>query len=99
MSNRNNSVFFAFFIILATTLNFGFAIGDIDNPNHHHIFELFFAIVINLIALTMKFGTRSQMDSTQLATSVVSCLQLTGACLIWLFATSETLATVMTSIV
>ena len=42
----SNKVFFAFFIILATTLNFGFFIGDIDNINHHNQFELFFAIIV-----------------------------------------------------
>ena len=26
-------VFFAFFIVLALTLNFGFFIGDMDDPN------------------------------------------------------------------
>ena len=29
-------VVFAFFILLALTFNFGFFLGDIDNPEHHH---------------------------------------------------------------
>ena len=33
-------VMFAFFIVLALTLNFGFFIGDIDNPAHHDGLEL-----------------------------------------------------------
>ncbi len=85
----SNKVFFAFFIILATTLNFGFFIGDIDNINHHNQFELFFAIIVNIIALTLKLGTRTQIDSIQLATSGVSCLQLIVASIIWFFASQS----------
>ena len=33
-------VMFAFFIVLALTLNFGFFIGEIDDPNHHDVLEL-----------------------------------------------------------
>ena len=29
-------VWFAFFIVLALTLNFGFFVGEIDNPHHHN---------------------------------------------------------------
>lgn len=36
-------VFFGFFILLAATLNFGFFVGDISNPDHHDIYELFAA--------------------------------------------------------
>ena len=32
-------VAFGFFIVLALTLNFGFFIGDIDNPAHHHVLD------------------------------------------------------------
>lgn len=52
-------VTFAFFIILALTLNFGFFIGDIDNAVHRSVYELFAAIVVSLIATIMKFGDRS----------------------------------------
>lgn len=85
----SNKVFFAFFIILATTLNFGFFIGDIDNINHHNNFELFFAIIVNIMALTLKLGTRTQIDSIQLATSAVSCLQLLIASIVWFFASQS----------
>jgi hypothetical protein len=96
----SNKVFFAFFIILATTLNFGFFIGDIDNINHHNQFELFFAIIINIIALTLKLGTKTQIDSIQLATSVVSCLQLLAASILWFFAgISDSIAVYLPSIV
>jgi hypothetical protein len=89
MNNHKSFVIFAFFIVLATTLNFGFAIGNLNNPDHHPLIELFIALVINLIALAMKFGARSQMDSTQLATSFVSCVQLIIAAMIWHFTSSE----------
>jgi Ca2+/H+ antiporter, TMEM165/GDT1 family len=100
MNNHKSYVVFAFFIILATTLNFGFAIGNISTPEHHPLIELFLAIIVNLIALTLKFGARSQMDATQLATSFVSCVLLITAAFIWHFSsTSEILISNMPSIV
>jgi hypothetical protein len=89
MNNNFNTVLFAFFIILATTLNFGFFWGDISNPDHHPIIELFIAIIINLIALTLKFGNKTEIDSIQLATSGVSCFQLVIAGLLWFYAISN----------
>ncbi|MBS1202918.1 MAG: hypothetical protein H6R22_1427, partial [Chromatiaceae bacterium] len=38
-------VVFGFFIVLSLTLNFGFFVGDIDNPAHHDKWELFAVIV------------------------------------------------------
>ena len=79
-------VVFGFFIVLALTLNFGFFIGEIDNPSHHHVYELFAVIVVNLIATVLKFGDRSQMGALLLATSLVANLQLIAAALVWAFA-------------
>lgn len=76
-------VIFGFFIILAMTLNFGFFIGDIDNPAHHLPYELYAAIVINIIATILKFGDRTQIGAIHLATSLVAVLQLITAALIW----------------
>jgi hypothetical protein len=42
-------VIFAFFSILALTLNFGFFIGELDDPAHHNGYELFAALVVSLI--------------------------------------------------
>ena len=42
-------VVFGFFIVLALSLNYGFFIGDMDNPAHHHPYELYAAIVVSLI--------------------------------------------------
>ncbi|TCS73808.1 hypothetical protein EDC61_10130 [Sulfuritortus calidifontis] len=79
-------VIFGFFIILAMTLNFGFVIGEIDNPAHHNITELFAVIVVNLIATVLKFGERTQIGAIHLATSLVAVLQLIAAASVWAYA-------------
>jgi len=76
-------VIFAFFIVLALTLNFGFFIGDIDNPDQHHAYELFAALIISIIATILKVGDRSHMGAVLLATSLVADLQLIVAAMIW----------------
>ncbi len=78
-------VIFGFFIILALTLNFGFVWGEIDNPHHHNIYEFFAVVVVNLIAMGLKLGDRSQIGALLLATSLVANLQLIAASLVWLF--------------
>ncbi|MFP5505193.1 MAG: DUF6394 family protein [Gammaproteobacteria bacterium] len=76
-------VIFAFFIVLALTLNFGFVMGDMDNPEHHNVFELFAALVVSLIATVLKFGDRTHIGAVLLATSLVADLQLVIATLFW----------------
>ncbi len=76
-------VIFGFFIVLALTLNFGFFVGDIDNPQHHDAFELFAALVVSLISTLLKFGDRTHLGAILLATSLVADLQLIVAALIW----------------
>lgn len=76
-------VIFGFFIILSCTLNFGFFIGEIDRPELHHPTELFAAVVVNLIATVLKFGDRTHIGATHLATSLVAVLQLLAASLVW----------------
>ena len=76
-------VVFCFFIVLALTLNFGFFIGEFEDPAHHHVYELFAAIVVNLVATVLKFGDRSQMGALLLATSLVADLQLIAAASVW----------------
>jgi hypothetical protein len=96
-------VVFGFFIILACTVNFGFFVGDIGVVEYHHPGELFAAIVVNLIALVLKFGDRTHIGATHLATSLVACLQLIAAALVWTWSahvaqapmTSETMATIV----
>ena len=81
-----DKVIFSFFMILALTLNFGFFIGELDDPQHHNVYELFAVIVVNLIATVFKFGDRTQMGSMMLATSLVALVQLVSAALVWTFA-------------
>jgi hypothetical protein len=96
-------VVFGFFIVLALTLNFGFFVGEIDDPDHHHVYELFAVVVVNLIATVIKFGDRTQMGAVLLATSLVAVLQLLVAAVIWAVAVHVTetglTASVMASIV
>lgn len=96
-------VIFGFFIILAMTLNFGFVVGELDNVAHHHVYELFAVLVVNLIATVLKFGERTQIGAIHLATSFVADLQLFAAALVWAVAVHVTdtglTASVMASIV
>lgn len=80
-------VIFAFFIILALSLNFGFYVGDINDPAHHHPYELFAALVVSIICTIMKFGDRTQFGSTMLASSLVADLQLAAAAVLWAYST------------
>lgn len=78
-----DKVIAGFFIILAMTVNFGFFYGDMDSLEHHSKYELFAAIVINIIATTLKLGDKTQMGSVLLATSLVADIQLIAAAIIW----------------
>ncbi|MFN8146297.1 MAG: DUF6394 family protein [Candidatus Nanopelagicales bacterium] len=81
-------VVFGFFVMLAATLNFGFFIGDIDNPALHNKYELFAAVLVNLIATVLKFGDRTQIGAVHLATSLVADLQLIAASIVLVYATN-----------
>jgi hypothetical protein len=96
-------VLFGFFVLLAATLNVGFFVGDISDPAVHNEYELFAAVLINLIATVLKFGDRTQLGAVHLATSLVADLQLIAATLVWVYAsqisseglTAEATATVV----
>lgn len=79
-------VIFAFFIILALTLNFGFFYGDPSKLSHHNVYEFFAAIVVSLVATVLKLGDRTHLGAVLLATSLVADLQLIAAALIWAIA-------------
>ena len=79
-------VIFGFFVLLAATVNFGFFIGDISDPELHNEWELFAAVVVNLIATVLKFGDRTQIGAVHLATSLVADLQLIAATIFWAYA-------------
>ncbi|HKJ09371.1 MAG TPA: DUF6394 family protein [Gammaproteobacteria bacterium] len=76
-------VVFAFFIVLALTLNFGFFLGGFDNVNHHNAYELFAALVVSLIATVFKLGDRTHIGAVLLATSLVADLELALAAVVW----------------
>lgn len=76
-------VVFGFFILLALTLNFGFFIGELTDPDHHNVYEFFAALVVNLIATVLKFGERTQIGALLLASSLVADLQLIAAAVVW----------------
>lgn len=76
-------VIFGFVIVLAATLNFGFVIGDLDDPMHHQVVELFVAVIVNLIATVLKFGDRTQVGAIHLSTSLVADVQLLIAAGVW----------------
>ena len=80
-------VIFGVFVLLAATLNFGFFIGDIGERELHNVYELFAAVVVNLIATVLKFGDRTQIGAVHLATSLVADLQLIAASVVWVYAT------------
>ena len=84
-----DKILFAFVIVLALTLNVGFVVGDIDDIAHHDKYELALAIVVSLIATVMKFGDRSLLGSTMLATSLVADVQLIAAAVVWASATLD----------
>ncbi len=79
-------VLFAFFVLLALTLNFSFFVGELADPNVHNVFELFAAIVVSLIATIMKFGDRTQLGALLIASSLVADLQLITAAVVWGYA-------------
>ena len=79
-------VVFGFFVLLAATLNFGFFLGDIDRPELHSVYELFAAVVVNLVATVLKFGDRTQIGAVHLATSLVANVQLIAAAILWRYA-------------
>ena len=76
-----------FFIIFAMTLNFVFFYGDPTQLLEHSPFELFAAIIVNLIATVLKLGDKTHLGSVLLATSLVADIQLIASATVWSFAT------------
>ena len=78
-----NKIMSGFWFILAMTLNFGFFYGDPTQIAQHSAYELFAAIVINLIATFYKLGDKTQLGAVLLATSLVADIQLILASIVW----------------
>jgi hypothetical protein len=74
------------FFTLAMTLNFGFFYGDPTQLIEHSAYELFAAIIVNLIATVLKLGDRTQLGAVLLATSIVADIQLIASATVWTFA-------------
>ncbi|MEI2774472.1 MAG: DUF6394 family protein [Tetrasphaera sp.] len=85
-------VVFAFFVVLAATLNFGFFVGDLTDARVHNVYELYAAVIVNIIALVLKFGDRTQIGALHLATSLVAVIQLIAAAAVWIWASEATTA-------
>jgi hypothetical protein len=83
---NTEKVISGFFFILAMTINFGFVYGDPAKLEYHSGYELFAAIVINLIATILKLGDKTQLGSVLLATSLVADIQLIASATVWAFA-------------
>jgi len=75
-----------FFFIFAMTINFGFFYGDPTIIVEHSAFELFAAIVVNLVATVLKLGDKTQLGAVLLATSLVADIQLVASATIWTLA-------------
>ena len=82
-------VIFGFFVVLAATLNFGYFVGDLTDPEVHNIYELYAAVVVNVIAVILKFGDRTQIGALHLATSLVAVIQLIAAAITWILANAD----------
>ncbi len=80
---NTEKVISGFFFILAMTINFGFVYGDPSKLEYHSGYELFAAIVINLIATILKLGDKTQLGSVLLATSLVADIQLIASATVW----------------
>jgi hypothetical protein len=78
-----DKVIAGFFIILAMTLNFGFFYGDSFDFHMHSKYELFAAIIVNIIATVLKLGDKTQMGSVLIASSLVADIQLIVAATLW----------------
>lgn len=82
-------VVFGFFVLLAATLNFGYVVGDLTDPNQHNVYELYAAVIINVIATILKFGDRTQIGAIHLATSLVASIQLIIAAGLYIYNTQS----------
>jgi hypothetical protein len=83
---NRQQVIFGFFVTLAATLNFAFFIGNLADPDDHGVYELFAAVLINLVTIVLKFRDRTQLGAVHLATGLVGNLQLIAATVCWAYA-------------
>ena len=82
-------VIFGFFILLALTLNVVFVMGEIDSVEHHSVWILTIAILVNIVATALKLGDRTQVGALLLASSLVANLLLIVARIVWVVAEAD----------
>ncbi|MDR5868452.1 DUF6394 family protein [Halomonas koreensis] len=79
-------VVFGFFIVLTLSLNHAFVAGGLEAPAHHNVWILTLAIIVNLVAIGLKLGDRSQTGALLLAAGLVAGLLLIAARIVWIVA-------------
>lgn len=85
---KHRQVMFGVLVMLAASLNFGFILGDIADPNVHNFNVLIAALVVSLLTTMVKFSERSHIDAVQIATSLVTNLHLLAAVTVWAYASN-----------
>ena len=90
-------VIFAFFIILALSVNASFFISGLFAPDNLQAIELWLALSVSLICTFLKFGDRTQFGSTVLASSLVVDILLIAAAIIWGIASFDSSALLSTA--
>jgi len=81
-------VVFGFFIILTLSLNYAFVAGGVETAAHHNVWILTFTMIVNLVAIGLKLGDRSQTGALLLASGLVAGLLLITARIVWIVAES-----------
>lgn len=79
-------VVFGFFIILTLSLNAAFVLGSIETAAHHNVWILTLTIIVNLVAIGLKLGDRSQTGALLLASGLVAGFLLITARVVWIVA-------------
>jgi len=70
-------VVFGFFVILTLSLNVAFVAGSVETVSHHNVWILTFTIIVNLVAIGLKLGDRSQTGALLLASGPDNPVTLT----------------------
>nr|WP_221188512.1 DUF6394 family protein [Halomonas cerina] len=68
------------------SLNYAFVAGGLEAPAHHNVWILTLAIIVNLVAIGLKLGDRSQTGALLLASGLVAGLLLITARVVWIVA-------------
>jgi len=79
-------VVFGFFVILTLSLNVAFVAGSVETVSHHNVWILTFTIIVNLVAIGLKLGDRSQTGALLLASGLLAGLLLITARVVWIIA-------------